>query len=257
MKNSINLINIQDEENFKKMNHAEWEKNTSFWLKAEMNHISDTKKKVADKLESLISTFDYVPLIVDVGCGEGWIYRLIKELKLKVNYVGIDFNEGFIENLSKSYMGESDCEFYNLDIETPLPNSLVNCADIVINAFNFFEIPKISQAFENTTKILKNNAFLFILTIDPITQILAVTENYDDLFDTIEEYSDLKNNLAYRKSIVVGNKKTNRSYYGILYSFKDYLYLAKKNGLTFYDFDDLIKGNRPTPQIFQFITFRK
>lgn len=252
------LIKIDDKISFKKNVLAEWERNSPFWLEGRMKHIQDVKDKTINELQYLISRKKSSKLvIVDVGCGEGWLYRAIREADLDIEYFGLDFNKKFISKLRKDFANDASAEFILYDVEKAPPDELINKADIVVNAFNYFEVPNLEKAVENTTLMMKKGGDLIILTIDPVMQLLAVSNGSKDFLKNLSIYAQRKNNLGYRKNIVIGDKKTNRFYYGILYSLQDYIEIAKKYKLTFTYYSELLRPELPTPQIFQFIFLRK
>ncbi|MBK8808627.1 MAG: methyltransferase domain-containing protein [Bacteroidales bacterium] len=184
------------------------------------------------------------------------MYRALTEAKLDVNYYGIDFNEKFISELNKRYKGIENVSFIKVDIEEREINLLSSKADIVVNAFNFFEIPNLEKAMRNTANLIKDGGYLLILTIDPITQLLSVSDNQKMFYEYLTEYANKKNRIGYRKRIVIGNKKTNKHYYGILYSLEDYIKEGRNNNLIFQDYTEILNPSRPTPQLYQFMVLK-
>lgn len=258
MTKKAGLLKLDEGGDFKKNNLEEWKKNSSFWLEGKMRHIKDVKHKTLQQLMLLIkaNTKNRVQL-ADVGCGEGWLYRAIREADLPVNYAGLDFNERFIKELKKQYREDATASFLQTDIEDEVPQQLIGKTDIVVNAFNFFELPNLEKAMSNTYKMLKRDGKLLIITIDPVMQVLAISKSYSDFFNNLTEYSKGKSHLAYRKKIVINDQKTGRAYYGILYSIADYIELAKKYKLQFLGYEEVINPDKPTPQIYQFLLFSK
>lgn len=257
MTRNSKLINITDTKKFKNQNISEWKANSDFWLTGSMRHIKDVKGKAVEIIQSLLPHSDNNRTLIDVGCGEGWIYRAIKEAKIDVKYYGIDFNEPFITELSKRYKKEKEAVFLVNDIEEKEIKELAGKADIVVNAFNFFEIPDLAKAMQHTSDLIKDNGYLLILTIDPITQLLSVSDNQTMFYEYLTEYAKKQNKIGYKKRIVIGDKKTTKSYYGILYSLEDYLREVKKCNLVFQDYFEIINPAKPTPQLYQFMVFRK
>lgn len=260
MEKNSSLINISDSTIFKTQNLNEWKTNSDFWLEGNMRHIKDVKSKTIEFLQTLLSassSSETKRTIIDEGCGEGWVYRALKDAKLDVNYYGIDFNERFISELKNRYVGDENASFIYDDIEEKEINQLYCKADVVVNAFNFFEIPNLENAMKNTANLLKDGGYLLILTIDPITQLLSVSDNQKTFYEYLAEYANKKNRIGYKKRIVIGDKKTDKHYYGILYSFEDYLKFGRKNNLVFQDYTEILNPSRPTPQLYQFMIFRK
>lgn len=260
MARNSKLINITDTKKFKNQNISEWIANSDFWLQGNMRHINDVKGKAVEIIQLLLSHTTNSKgkgTLVDVGCGEGWIYRAIKEANIAVKYYGIDFNEPFITELNKRYKKEKEAVFLVDDIEEKEIKELAGKADVVVNAFNFFEIPDLEKAMLHTSGLIKDNGYLLILTIDPITQLLSVSDNQTMFYEYLTEYAKKKNKIGYKKRIVIGDKKTTKSYYGILYSLEDYLREGKKCNLIFQDYFEIINPAKPTPQLYQFMIFRK
>lgn len=54
--------------------------------------------------------------ILDVGCGLGDLSEYLRERKFKVEYLGVDFVDGFINSARKHY-GDSKTKFLRLDIK--------------------------------------------------------------------------------------------------------------------------------------------
>lgn len=260
MEKNSSLIKITDSTIFKTQNLNEWKTNSDFWLEGNMRHIKDVKNKTIEILQTLLSaasSTDTNKTIIDEGCGEGWVYRALKESALNVNYYGIDFNERFITELKNRYIGDENASFIFDDIEEKGINELSGKADIVVNAFNFFEIPNLGKALKNTAKLLKDGGCLLILTIDPITQLLSVSEDQKTFYEYLTEYANKESIIGYKKRIVIGDKKTDKHYYGILYSLEDYLKEGRKNNLVFQDYTEILNPTKPTPQLYQFMIFQK
>lgn len=260
MLSNSKLINIGNPSDFKFQNIKEWKANSEFWLEGEMRHIKDVKSKTVEILKNITETIKTETdkrVIVDEGCGEGWVYRAIKEENLDLRYYGIDFNEQFISELNKRYSADSNASFILEDIEDNEINQLKGKANIVVNAFNFFEMPNLESAMKNTANLLKKDGFLVILTIDPITQLLSVSDSQKIFYEYLTEYANKKNRIGYKKRIVIGNIKTRKHYYGILYSLEDYLRECRKNNLAFQDYTEILNPAKPTPQLYQFMIFKK
>ena len=260
MTRNSKLINITDTKKFKNQNISEWKANSDFWLSGSMRHIKDVRGKAIEIIQSLLphtNNSKEKRTIVDVGCGEGWIYRAIKDANIEVKYYGIDFNEPFISKLNTIYKKEKEAIFLVDDIEEYEIKKLAGKADVVVNAFNFFEIPDLEKAMLHTSGLLKDNGYLLILTIDPVTQLLSVSDNQTMFYEYLTEYAKKKNKIGYKKRIVIDDKKTTKSYYGILYSLEDYLREGKKCNLAFQDYFEIINPAKPTPQLYQFMIFRK
>ena len=84
-----------------------WHENSAFWDKTRaINH------EVREFLLREINAGNGRPNIVDVGCGNGWLW---KELPIKTqvgSFLGIDYNDFFIDKL-KERMPDADWECFD------------------------------------------------------------------------------------------------------------------------------------------------
>lgn len=255
--NNSKLLVLDKDVDFKEQNKSQWISNSAFWLKGNMNHINDVTPTAIEIIKNIIEEDKLIkPVLFDIGCGEAWLLRKLIFNHIECRYYGTDFNELFINELNKEFKNNQDAEFILNDIELELPDK-ENSADIIVNAFNFFELPDINAAFKNTVQLLKKDGYLIIITIDPIMQLLAVSDTQEEFFDSLSHYSKYKTKVSYKKNIVIENQRTDRFYMGILYSAFDYIRIAKNNNLTLVEVKEVIQPKLPTPQIFQFLIFKK
>lgn len=252
------LYKVKDKEDFKHKNLENWYANSEFWLQSKMRHLKDVYRFTGDIISENIAdlNLDRKVNVLDLGCGEGWVYRLLKENKIDVDYTGIDFNKMFIEANQKRYDNNGG-KFVLHDLENEPPKELINYADIAINFFNFFEIPDIKSAFANVSKMVRKDGILIIVNIDPIMQILSVSETFDDFKNSLKEYENFQVQLGYDKDIDVGDERSGRIYKSLLYSTATYVELAKENGLQLFDYKEVVKTGNFVPQIYQYILFKK
>jgi SAM-dependent methyltransferase len=253
------VYRIADGASFKQSNLQNWRANTDFWLRGKMRHLRDvydsTKRILADVLGRRREAG--CPRVLDVGCGEGWLLRLIEEQNFEVEYVGLDFNERFIDALARQHSGNEHVRFILHDVEEGLPKDLVGTVDVVINAFNFFEVPRLSIAFRNVAEALRDDGVLIIVTIDPVIQLVAISNSFQELKEALREYQNHPEELGYDKEIDASNGESERVYKGILYSTATYVDLAKQNGLQLIDYQEVVATANRIPQIYQYIIFGK
>ena len=253
------IYEVQSNKEFKKNNLLNWHSNTDFWLQSKMRHLRDVWDFTGTQIQELIGLCDNRenPYLMDFGCGEGWILRLILEKKIRVNYIGLDFNENFILFLQETYKDYRNAQFECVDFEEEPRSNLVSKADIGINFFNFFEIPDIKTAFGNVAKMLKPDSYLMIANIDPVMQILSVSKSEGDFRTNLKLYEKYGSRLGYDKDIDIGDFKSNRVYKSLLYSTDTYVQLAKQNKMQLIDYKEVVKTGNIVPQIYQFIFFHK
>lgn len=249
---------LKDKLQFKNENLNSWVENTEYWLNSSLRQVEDTKDFFRKKLKELL--FDGCT-VYDLGCGSGWLIDFIAELNISVKFVGIDFNEKFIQYLREKHTDTSHFEFVLADLEKPLEQVHYGKADFVFSNFNFFEIADLPPAFENAYKLLNNNGSLIISTIDVTYLIVAISNNYDEFKKNLIMYEEAKaeGKVPYFfQPIDLGNSaSTQLKYASVLYSFADYFKLAKSKGLVLQDFDEVICASRYIPKIYQYMQFSK
>lgn len=253
------IYRVTDKKAFKDQNLSNWYQNSEFWLQGKMRHLKDVYHTTAEIIREVMAEFPHRNRLrlVDFGCGEGWLLRLLKEYEIDVDYVGVDFNAKFVDRLNERYKGQTGIKFILLDLEEKLPTELIRSADIATNFFNFFEIPNLEAGFSNVSEAIADGGVLIILTIDPIMQLLAVSENFDDFLNGLKEYENHQAELGYDKDIDVGDYRSGKIYKSLLYSTATYVDLAKKNGLKLFDYREVVKTGNFVPQIYEYILFRK
>jgi SAM-dependent methyltransferase len=253
------IYRVTDKKAFKDQNLSNWYQNSEFWLQGKMRHLKDVYQTTAEIIREVIAGFPHRNRLrlVDFGCGEGWLLRLLREYEIDVDYVGVDFNAKFIDALKERYKGQAGIKFILFDLEEKLPNELIKSADIATNFFNFFEIPNLEVAVSNVSETIDEGGILIILTIDPIMQLLAVSETFEDFLNGLKEYENHQTEIGYDKDIDVGDYRSGKIYKSLLYSTATYVELAKKHGLKLFDYREVVKTGNFVPQIYEYILFRK
>jgi SAM-dependent methyltransferase len=252
------LYRIKDAQSFKRANLLNWRANTAFWLQGQMRHIEDVGPLMRSKLIALAGGAAHDPFtVVDMGCGEGWLLRLLRTCHLEYRYIGLDFNPEFVSSLRRSNAGDSAASFEVVDFEKRLPKRLVGVADVVANCFNFFEIPRIDVAFANAVRVLRGEGTLLILTIDPLSQLIAISKDYGDLLGQLRIYERERAHVGYDKAIDIGGAASGRVYKGILYSLETYIQLAYRHRLCVVDYREIVSARHFPPQIYQLIVLQR
>ena len=126
--------------------------------------------------------------VLDMGCGNGFLYEKIRARWPNIHYVGLDFNETFINFLNKEHAADNNSQFVLLDIEGKLPDRLVEFADVVFNFFVFFELQNMPAAFKNAAKLLKSGGHLSVLTIEYFYLLLAISDGMRDFKRNLKKY---------------------------------------------------------------------
>ena len=250
---------VDDKVQFKAENQSNWYHNTDFWLEGRMRHLRDVSQFTSRELARLLQLYpkpNSLPTLFDFGCGDGWIYRLIRDAQFSASYVGMDFNDRFIDELRKRYGENENCKFYALDLEQAPPIDLLQAADVGVNFFNFFELADISAGFKNVAAMMRPGGRLLVVNIDPVMQILSISETHEKFLENLALYEKFGDRLGYDKDIDVGDEPSGRIYKSLFYSTATYTKLGAEVGFVLENYKEVVKTGNPVPQIYQFLYFR-
>lgn len=243
---------------FKKESHKCWEENSDYWLHNHLRQVEDTKVFFKKKLKDIIKPG---MTIVDMGCGSGWLLDFLLQLDIPFTYIGLDFNNMFIDSLKEKFSSVSIASFETVDFEEEVPVKFLCCADIVFNCFNFIEIADLDVAFANAIKMLKPCGKLVVFTIDYIYLILAVSDSMEEFKSKLKIYEEIKSKGEvpfFFQNIDLGDKVSKHlKYASVLYSFNDYYQQAQKSQLSLIDYGEVIKTSKFLPKTYQYTVYKK
>jgi len=254
------LESLNNKLEFKERNRRSWERNTEFWLNSELRQLTDTKEFLLQKIPLLFAKgSSELPVVVDMGTGSGWALDLLSELNIKSQFIGLDFNEKFIEHLKQKVFSSSTVEFHCIDLEEDIPENFLNKADIVFNFFNFFETANIEKAFHNAVAMLKPQGKLAIMTIDSYYLMMALAKTMGELKEVLREYEEKKAKgevpFFFQKIDMGDAESESYEYASVLYSFEDYFKEAQKNELKLIDYGEVVKTAKYIPKVYKYIVF--
>lgn len=244
------LSDVIDE--FMERKRSVWEQNTKYWLKGRLRHVTDTGDFLLDRVtEKLVACKSTSPVILDMGCGNGWLARGLQGRNTHAKYIGVDFNEGFVNYCKAFADGDSRLEFLLMDLERPVGHSYDNRIDIVVNAFNFFELADLKQAMINAAKWLRPGGSLIVMTIDKTFLLMGAVTEWHELIRLLREYEELPGIKCFFQPIDLGDGLSeNLIYPSVLYTFEDYLEAANTAGLKLSVYKELPFTSRPIPKIY-------
>lgn len=103
-------------------------------------------------------------LIVDVGCGTGWVLQLLPH---SVRYIGIDRNRAYIEQAREEYIDRQIAEFRCDDVSLASAGvDLSADAVLAIGLLHHLDDNECVQLLASAARMLKPGGFL--LTLDPV-----------------------------------------------------------------------------------------
>ena len=244
--------------NYKKENLENWKNIADYWLTENLRHVEDNLNFIKERLR-LITKPNMT--IVDMGCGSGFLYDLVKDLNLNIKYIGLDFNATFIDFLNKKYKDDDNSDFILVDFEEAIPLELEGVADIVVNFFNFIEVESFDKAFSIGVKLLNSSGIFSILTIEYAFLILAISKDMEDFKKKLREYEEIKESgykpLAFQEIDLGQAVSEDLAYGSVFHSTKDYLQNGIKHKLELKLYDEIICTAKYVPKTYQYIEFSK
>lgn len=222
---------LEDIEEFRKRRHHEWARNVNYWLTGTLRHVADEGEYIATRVQALsCKGAGTLPVVVDMGCGNAWLLETLCRKNIKVRYVGIDNSAEFIRFASVKYGQMDNVMFVRADVETKV--ELSERADVVVNAFNFFELCDLEQAMANVKRWLRPDGTLLMSTIDKTYLMLALSKDWAEFLENLRRYQELPGTKYGFQRIDMGTAISNSLYYpSILYSTQDYIDAARTHSM--------------------------
>lgn len=255
----IELISSNDK--FRKENNENWLKISDFWIKNPLSQKADLSLFVTRKINDIYKENSSIttPIeILDVGCGEGWILRILENEKIPFKYLGVDSNPEFIRFLQSKHK-KNNIRFLQLDAENLLNH--IDCSstrfDVIINSFSLFEMPKYAEVLKNETKLLKDLGNILIFTINPLTQLMAISDSFAEFVQNSKLYAEYGSSGKYQKLIDTGQGSANYIYFGILHSMSSYFTVLKDMGFKMTEFEEVNMLADIVPKIYEYGRFQK
>ena len=251
------LYSVSNPEAFKELNLVTWRANTAFWLEGRMRHIHDLSEHATDVLSGEVDRLGVRSgTLIDVGCGEAWLLRILRSQSSEWRYIGLDFNDLLIAELKVRHAQDHKVQFLTHDIEHPVQADLRDAADVVVCSFSLFEVPRLEAAMSTIASLVRAGGGVVIFSIEPLAQLIAISANWEDLRSNLSQYEALGPHAGYDKDIDVGCA-SGHVYRGILYSLSDYIDAAAAHGLRVRRSFRIIRTITGVPQVYETLLLRR
>lgn len=223
----IKKINYEKE--YFELSNDAWNRNSDFWIK-NRRITPIIEQYLSEKVNTLNSSN-----IVDIGCGNGWLFEKLVKHKQK-KYCGIDSNNHFISYLSNLY---PDNEYHCIDFTKKINTDLFSKFNFAVSCLSLIEIVDIDSFFYNINMILEEKGVLILITLNPYFEIIRLNQNYDDL---IIDFSIFREDFLpkyYCKEIIIDGKQSDKFYYGVLHTTEKLISAILKNEFIISEFKEL------------------
>lgn len=245
---------LSNHSSFKMKNQTAWYNNSDFWIKNHQPN-SNVQNLLSKKISELSIEIGRPLRILDIGCGAGWVKNIIPPSS---TYIGVDLCREFIKkNLD---FENQNTRFLHLDFEEPISDAIAHSlnVDLVICCLSLIEMPEISIALENIKKVLTSSGQLFIVGLEPITEIYryCTDNNKCNLQFLLNFFYFSEKPLVLEKNIKINNRVSEKKYFRILYSDSDYIHCSKKFGFSLVEKIDLEDSNVFSVPVYQFIALK-
>jgi len=248
------IIEVKNEIEFKKLCRDAWKRNAKLWI--------DSRKlpmRLRYYLLNLILNEGDPPSILDIGCGNGWLYEEVINFNTNFafKYIGLDTNEFFINHLNNKVSDER-ASFIDADFEEKLDQVEDNSIDKAIAVLSFIEMTDLNAAFTNVYQKLKNGGVCIIVVLNPYLELMRLNGDINDLKNDLSVFRSGKM-YYYEKKIVSDDLVSEVNYYGLLHHIDNYFAIAKSCGLEINDFKEIDAFDEfgPGSTVYHCIEFKK
>lgn len=148
----------------------EWSKNADFWIKIIREKLDPYREALTNKAILDLIKKEKNSTILDAGCGEGYLCRLVAKIDKSNQIFGIDIAPKLIKS-AESLEKESPLGIkYSVQDfrKTNFPSSSFN---IILSHQTIHEIPNPEKAIKEFSRILKSGGRLILLFLHPCFEV--------------------------------------------------------------------------------------
>lgn len=247
---------LSDPREFRLRRERAWLNNTNYWMRGPLRHVQDVGSYIVERTRSLANRAAAIPIIVDMGLGDAWLLRALLQSDQPFEYVGLDVTQSFIDLAREEFRETAGARFERVDFEEE--NSMRLEADVVVNAFNFFELCNLDTAMANAARLLRTGGTLLVSTIDKTYLMLALSRDWADFFENLRLYERLEGTKYDFQPVDLGSGVSSHlEYPSVLYSADDYINTGARHGLMIRGYKEHAFTAKPVPKIYIHFEFVK
>lgn len=246
---------LSDFNKFRQRRDDAWAKNGNYWLSEPLRHVVDVGQVIVEKINRFCAGLPGpAPVIVDMGCGSCWLLEMLLQGQQSFRYVGVDNNSEFIKAAEETFATIPNASFLFADLDMRVDLDLK--ADLVINAFNFFELADLDRGMANAASWLAPEGRLLMSTIDKTYLILALSTDWEEFRNNLKSYQ-LASGIKYDfQKVDLGDRLSGElEYPSVLYNTQNFIESAKSVGLSLVSYTEDVFTARAVPKIYCHLEF--
>lgn len=250
---------IRNKEEVRMIRDSAWKENADIWSKSRNLPIL-LKDYIYQKICLNIKTQEGV--LIDLGCGNAWLVDYLIDMKhQKINYLGLEINNYFVESNIEKYKEQKTINFIKSDLEksNDFNFQFQNEHKYLIGCLSFIELIDLNTAFSNVSEIMNTDDKLCLIVLDPNFEIFRMSDNMKEIENNLINL--LKFEQSYYKKEIILNTDFNfkKEYVGLLHKIEDYISNAYHHRLVIESIDNINCYSQETKKgtIYRVLNFRK
>lgn len=246
---------MQDRAAFKERARKSWSENTRYWLEGPLRHVVDVGERIVERLDHVLPEDGNV---LDMGFGDGWLLRALRQRGFVGRYVGVDLNPSFVDSAKRRFSTDQAAEFFVGDFEGALPEEFASSFDVVTNCFNFFELADLSTGFRYVRSALVRDGKLVMTTIEPVYLIAAISHSLTEFLSLLRQNREGPHPNYFFQPIDLGDRASeDLEYPSVLHSVADYFRAGREHELHLAELLQWDYTHRPIPKIYLHLEFTR
>lgn len=247
---------LADSVAFRDRRQRAWDTNLQYWLTQPLRHVIDLGDQIVATIAAHTAKLSTTPVVLDMGFGNAWLLRGLLKAQVHCTYIGLDLCPAFVTHARHEFARCRNACFEVADFEGPIVHDL--SADIVVNAFNFFELADLSSGMSHAASYLKAGGSLLAWTIDKTYLLMALSKDWKEFRENLVLYQTIPGTKYGFQAIDLGSGPSSQlEYPSVLYSLADFLVQAESHGMFWRSYNEFPFTAKPVPKIYWQLEFVK